>query len=110
MDRAGHQRATGYTAAIGERPTAREAQALRARGRSLKARLAVGRRGLSGEFLDHLRLAFTGADLLKVRLEAEDAAEADALAAEIARLTPCHVIQRVGRVAVLYRPLAEKQA
>ena len=79
---------------------------LKRRGHRLKARILVGRGGLSLGFLEQLRKNLAETDLLKVRIEADDAAETKRVAAELAQLVHCHLIQRVGRVALLYLPPA----
>lgn len=91
-------------------PASSQRRALAKRGHLLKARLAVGRAGITEAFLNQVRQALEKADLLKVRMDADDAAGSDAMAADLARQVPCHLIQRVGHVALLYRPLPENTA
>ncbi len=92
----------------GPAPTRAERRPLVKRGHVLKAQLAVGRAGLTEAFLRQVRSAFSNTDLLKVRLEADKADESDSLALELADRVPCHLVQRVGRVALLYRKQAER--
>jgi RNA-binding protein YhbY len=98
------------TPAIGPPPTGAARRELLSRGHALKARLLIGRAGLSDPLLAQVRQVFTHADLLKVRLDAESADQADALAADLAARVPCHLIRRIGRVALLYSPGQEKTA
>ena len=48
-----------------------------------------------------------GPDLLKVRISTDDREECDRVAEELAARLPCQLVQRVGRVALLFRPAAE---
>ena len=93
---------------IGPAPTGRDRRTLTGRGHRLKARIMVGRRGATDAVLAEVRRALTNTDLLKVRIDADSPAETDGLADDIASRVPCHLIQRVGRVALLYRPLQQE--
>jgi RNA-binding protein len=88
----------------GPAPTSRERRALVARGQRLKAQFTVGRQGLGEPFVAGVRDAFRNTDLLKVRVDADSAEETMGVATELAGRVPCHLVQRVGRVALLYRP------
>jgi RNA-binding protein len=92
---------------IGPEPDGARRRRLTGRGNRLKAGLAMGRQGLTEAFVESVRRAFTHADLIKVRLDADSPKQADALAEGLAARTPCHLIKRIGRVALLYRPLPE---
>lgn len=92
---------------IGSAPTGAARRELLRRGHSLKSQLTVGRAGLSDAFLAQVRQSFTHVDLLKIRLDGDSPAEADELAEELASRVPCHVVQRIGRVALMYRPRNE---
>ncbi len=92
----------------GPAPTQAERRPLVKRGHALKAQLVVGRAGVTEAFLRQVRSAFANTDLLKVRLEAEKADDSERLALELADRVRCHLVQRVGRVALLYRKQAEK--
>jgi RNA-binding protein YhbY len=96
------------TPALGPPPAATGRRELLGRGHALKAHLLVGRAGLSDPLLAQVRQAFINTDLLKVRLDADSADQADALAADLAARVPCHLIRRIGRVALLYHPGWEK--
>lgn len=87
----------------GPAPTTSERRALRARANRLKARLIVGRRRLSEPLLEEVRGELGREELIKVRLDEDDADEADRLAGELADRVPCHLVGRIGRVALLYR-------
>lgn len=89
---------------IGREPTPAEKRELRSRANRLKARLIVGRKRLSDALLEEVRGELGRHELIKVRLEEDDAREAQALAEELAERVPCHLIQRIGRVALLHLP------
>ncbi len=91
----------------GPTPSQAERRELRSRANRLKARLTVGRKRLTDSLLAGVRGELERNELVKVRLDEEEAAEADALARELAERVPCHLIQRIGRVALLYRKPAE---
>jgi RNA-binding protein len=75
------------------------------RGHTLEARVVMGRLGMTDAFVAQVDEAMTKRDLLKVRIEAESGREASRLAVELAQRVEAQVVQRVGRVALLYRPL-----
>ncbi|MBN1490856.1 MAG: YhbY family RNA-binding protein [Phycisphaerae bacterium] len=83
--------------------TAAERRALAARGNRLRARLVVGRRGLGESIVAQVRRALEKTDLVKVRVDADAREEVDAIAEQLAREVPCHFIQRVGKVVLLYQ-------
>ncbi len=93
----------------GPAPSAAERRALLGQSHALKAQLAVGRKGLTEPFVQQVRQAFGKSGLLKVRLDADDADGAKELADALARQVGCHLLQRIGRVAILYhKPPAAK--
>jgi RNA-binding protein len=87
----------------GPAPTPAERRELRSQANRLKARLSVGRKGLTEPLLAEVRNELARNELIKVRLEEDEADEAELLALELAEKAPCHLIQRIGRVALLYR-------
>lgn len=88
----------------GPAPASALRRELRSRAQRLKARLILGRKGLTEPFLAELRGELKRQELVKVRLDEEDAEEADRLARALAKAVPCHFLQRIGRVALLYQP------
>jgi RNA-binding protein len=76
---------------------------LRARARTLKARHRIGKAGLNEHLQGVLERDFRRNDLVKVRLERCMMAQADELGQQLKERCSCHLIQRVGRVLVLYR-------
>ncbi len=55
----------------------------------------------------HVRRCFGGAEMVKLRIQADDRAACEAAAARVAAAVPCEIVQRVGRVVTLYRPLTD---
>lgn len=51
--------------------------------------------------VDHVRSCLRGRKLIKVRIDGDDAGACDAAAAELAARTPCELVKRIGRVAIL---------
>jgi len=76
---------------------------LRKRGHHLKAMWVVGREGLTETVVRQVDRALDDHGLIKIRLRAEDREETRHLAQALAERAGGHVIQVVGRVALLYR-------
>ena len=93
----------------GPPPSASEKRELRSRANRIKARLIVGRKRLTEAVLAEVRKELDRNELIKVRMDEDDAAEAERLAHELAERVPCHLIQRIGRVALLFRQLPPVQ-
>ncbi|MFO0973197.1 MAG: YhbY family RNA-binding protein [Phycisphaerae bacterium] len=68
---------------------------------SLKARITIGKDGLSDALVAQVRQALAKAPLLKVRIHAADRDAVDALGRELARRVPCDWIGRLGFVVTL---------
>ena len=84
-----------------------ERRALTARGHRLKARLIIRAGDLSEAVVDHVRRALGQQELIKVRISTDDREECARAAEELARRVPCQLVQRVGRIALLYCPEAD---
>jgi RNA-binding protein len=84
----------------------KERQALLAESHPLKAVATLSADAMTDAAIEHVRAAFVGRELLKVRIPADSGDECDAAAADLARRVPCELVKRVGRVAVLYRAAA----
>ena len=93
----------------GPEPTSAQRREFRSQANRLKARLIVGRRGLTDSILAEVRGELQRHELIKIRLDEDDAREAEALAHELAARAPAHLIRRIGRVALLYRPRAASE-
>lgn len=71
--------------------------------------LQLGEKGLSTPFLTELDAALERHELIKVKVAAEDRAARDALIDTMAQHSGAALVQRIGHVAVLYRPASEKR-
>ena len=81
---------------------------LAARGNRVRATIVIGRQGVSDDVVAQLRRMFECIDLIKARVEVDRGAEADAVAKDLARRVPCHLVQRIGKVVLLYQPPHEE--
>ena len=77
---------------------------LRGQAHGLKAMLQVGGKGISDALVDEVALALEHHELVKVKVAAEDRERRDALVADLVRRTDAALVQRIGHVAILYRP------
>lgn len=82
---------------------------LMARGHRLKATITVAGELPSQSAVDHVRRTFSGRDLFKVRVNTEDRDTCDRVGAALAEAVPCELVQRIGRVLLLYRAPAVPQ-
>jgi RNA-binding protein YhbY len=83
---------------------AKKRRHLIARANRLKAVAAIAAETPAEDAAAHLRRCFTDAEMVKLRIHAEDRATCEAAAARVAAAVPCEIVQRVGRVVTLYRP------
>lgn len=88
---------------------AKRRRELAARGNRLKVRLSIGDDAPSESLLQHLRATLAKNPLLKIRVNSDDRARCDALAGEIARLTPCELVGRTGFTILLAAPATDAQ-
>ena len=77
---------------------------LRGQAHGLKAMLQVGGKGISDALVDEVVLALEHHELVKVKIAAEDREVRDALVAELVQRAGAALVQRIGHVAILYRP------
>ncbi len=84
-----------------------ERRALAAQGNRLKAHVIIRADELSETTVAHVRQAFGQNELIKIRLSTDDRQECARAAEELAQRIPCELVQRVGRVVLLYRPAAQ---
>lgn len=83
--------------------TGKERRRLRALAHHLDPVLRIGHRGVTDGVTRELSAALTHHQLLKIRCEEEAPDRPKVLAAELARSTGAHLVQTLGRTAVLYR-------
>ncbi len=84
--------------------TSTQRRALAARGNRIKASVTIAET-LSESVVEHVRKAFGKRDLIKVRIATDDRDVFARAAQDLADRVPCTLIQRIGRIALLYRPI-----
>ncbi len=84
--------------------TSTQSRFLRGQAHDLKALLQIGAKGLTPAFLAELDAVLEQHELVKVKVGGEDRDARDVMIAEIAQKTDSALVQRIGHVAVLYRP------
>jgi len=82
---------------------------LRGMAHDLKALLQIGGKGVTPAFLAELDEVLERHELIKVKIAAEDREARDAMVGELVEASGSALIQRIGHVAVLYRPAREKR-
>ncbi len=82
---------------------------LRGIAHDLKALLQIGGKGVSPAFLAELEEVLERHELVKVKVAAEDRESRDTLIDELVQASGGALVQRIGHVAVLYRPAKEKR-
>ena len=80
---------------------------LRGQAHDLKALLQTGGKGVTPAFLTELNEVLERHELVKVKVAAEDRDSRDVMIGEIVQATDSALVQRIGHVAVLYRPSRE---
>ena len=84
--------------------TSAQTRFLRGQAHGLKAILQVGGKGISDTLVEEVANALEHHELIKVKIAAEDRDARDALVEELVRRSEAALVQRIGHVAVLYRP------
>ena len=85
----------------------RQKKHLRRLGHALRPVLRLGNAGLTDGVVAELELALTAHELVKARARAGDRASRDAAFAALAARTACTLVQRIGNVALFFRPNAD---
>lgn len=89
--------------------TPAQSRFLRGQAHGLKAILQIGGKGLTDALAAEVGAALEHHELVKVKIAAADREARDAVVAELARRCDAALVQRIGHVAVLYRPSADKR-
>ena len=84
--------------------TSSQSRFLRGHAHDLKALLQIGAKGLTPAFLAELDAVLEQHELVKIKIGAEDREARDGMIAEIVDKSGAGLVQRIGHVAVLYRP------
>ncbi|NYH48163.1 ribosome assembly RNA-binding protein YhbY [Xanthomonas arboricola] len=82
---------------------------LRGQAHDLKALLQTGGKGVTPAFLAELEEVLERHELIKVKVTSEDREARDAMIAKLTEQTGSALVQRIGHVAILYRPSKEKR-
>ena len=82
---------------------------LRGQAHELKALLQTGAKGLTPAFLAELDEVLERHELVKVKLAAEDREARETMVGQIVGQTGAALVQRIGHVAILYRPGKDKR-
>ena len=82
---------------------------LRGMSHDLKALLQIGGKGVTPAFMAELDEVLERHELIKVKVAAEDREAREAMVAELVETSGSVLVQRIGHVAVLYRPAKEKR-
>jgi len=83
--------------------TSKQRQFLKGRAHALSPVVRVGKGGLTGGVVGETKTALRAHELIKVRIEVEDAKERRAAGQRLARDADAHLVGAVGKVAILYR-------
>ncbi|WMJ68688.1 ribosome assembly RNA-binding protein YhbY [Stenotrophomonas sp. 24(2023)] len=89
--------------------TASQTRFLRGQAHDLKALLQTGGKGITPAFIAELEEVLERHELVKVKVAAEDREAREAMVAQLVESTGCALVQRIGHVAVLYRPSREQR-
>ncbi|TDK24984.1 ribosome assembly RNA-binding protein YhbY [Luteimonas aestuarii] len=89
--------------------TAAQTRFLRGQAHDLKAMLQVGGKGVTESLVAEIDGALEHHELIKVKVAAADRDERDALIAQITQRSGAALVQRIGHVAVLYRPSKDRR-
>ena len=89
--------------------TAAQTRFLRGQAHDLKALLQIGNKGVTPAFLAELDAVLEQHELVKVKVAGEDREARDAMIGELAEKADAALVQRIGHVAVLYRPSKGKR-
>ena len=82
----------------------RQKRHLRKLGHELRPVVMTGADGLKPSVLDEVELALAHHELIKIRVRAGDRGVRDEMIRSICEQTHATLVQRIGHVALLYRP------
>ncbi len=82
---------------------------LRGLGHALKPVVSTGSAGLTPSVVEEIRGALAHHELMKVRVRAEERGDRDAMIEAVCRETGAELVQRIGHVALLWRPNPERR-
>lgn len=82
---------------------------LRGQAHDLKPLLQLGGKGLTPAFLAELSAGLEQHELVKVKVGGDDREARDAVVSDLVAGTGSTLVQRIGHVAILYRPSQDKR-
>ena len=88
--------------------TPKQRQFLKGLAHALSPVVRVGRGGLTPAVVEETRKSILAHELIKVRIESDDAAERRQIAARLASETASELAGTIGKLAILYRAREEK--
>jgi len=77
---------------------------LRKLAHNLKPLVIIGDKGLSEGVLNEIDQTLSHHELIKVRVNAADREEREAMVTAMCKGLKCTLVQRIGHIAVIYRP------
>lgn len=89
--------------------TSAQTRFLRGQAHDLKAMLQVGGKGVTPALLAELDNALEHHELIKIKVGAEDREARDAMIVQITGHSGAALVQRIGHIAILYRPSEENR-
>lgn len=87
--------------------TAAQNRFLRGQAHDLKAMLQVGGKGVTDAVVTEVGAALEHHELIKVKIAATDREARDAVIQALVERSDAALVQRIGHVAILYRPSEE---
>src|SRR5258705_8128139 len=88
--------------------TSKQRQYLKGLAHPLEPVVRVGQRGVTPAVVEETKKSLLAHELVKVRIDADDAAARRALADTLAEASAAEVAATIGKLAILYRPRDEK--
>lgn len=74
----------------------------------IRPAVVVGHAGLSDAVIGQVRHVMQTHDLIKVRIDLEDRTEVQAAAEQLAQQSESTLVNRIGKIALLYKPAPEE--
>lgn len=90
--------------------SAEEKRNLKARAHGLKPVVLIGDKGLTDAVIEETNTALMAHGLIKIRVTGDDRASRIAISEKICTETGAQLIQHIGKLLVLYRPIPENSA
>jgi RNA-binding protein len=88
--------------------TAKQRQHLRTLAHGLEPLVQIGNKGVSDSVIEQIRDQLVAHELIKVRFNTESSVEPADVAEELVTRTKSQLVQKMGRILVLYRRHDEK--